>query len=250
MKKKTQEEELAVARRLRDLGIPLELEDDGSDSIRPARFGLLINQVGSDRETRAFELDCGGTGYTLNLEITSNAPGLVVIRYFRLDLPWQDPQFHWLDDPADRGTKSDLYVVADREFECPRDRVINHRTGARGKLSRGDILDGLLLGVGFEPIPDCFRHGSSVDAMLSIVDQFGRSHSSEVSLWIERSVSRDRASWKAMGLLRRRGRSRLRLGLEEKPQAPVQSDCGPSRAPAEDRTGAVATAPVEVEPSP
>ncbi len=198
-------------------------------------------------DSTAFDLDCGGTGYMLNLEITSDVPGLFVNRYFSLDLPWQDPQFYWLPDPADSGTKWDLYVVPGTKIEYPRNLVINHRTGARGKLRRGDILDGLLLGMGFKPIPDCFRHGTSVEGMLSLVDQFGRSHSSEVSLWINRSVTMDRARWKAMGLLRPRGRSRLRLGLEEKPQAPVQSDFGPS--PAEDRTGAAATAPVKVETS-
>ena len=215
-----QEIDFALAHRMLGAGVPLELDEGASHGMYPARPGLLIYQVGGVPENTAFDLDRGGTGYILDLEITSNISRLIVIRDFRLDLPWLDARFYFLPDPADSGSSCDAYILPGTAIAYPRSNVINHRTSSRGRLRRGETLDGLLLAVGFEPIPDCFRHGGSVDSMLSIVDQFGRSHSSEVSFWIDRSVTLDRGRSKATpAQLRSRCRTRLRLGLEEDAQA-------------------------------
>ncbi len=178
-----------LVRRLIAAGCPLDIKGGVLGSSHVSPHGLLIDQVGSVTESKVFDLDCPGTGYILALEIASNVPGLLVIRYITLEPPWQDPQFYWLPDPADSRTEKDPYVIPGTGgLEYPRELVINHRTSRRGRLKHGDILDGLLLGMGFESIPDCFRHGDMVEATLCIVDQLGRRYSSEVSLWVDRSA--------------------------------------------------------------
>ena len=178
-----------LVRRLIAAGCPLDIKQGVLDKPDTPPPSLLIHQVGGVVGTKAFDLDCSGTGYILDLEIASNAPGLVAIRCFTLELPWQDPRFCWLPDPADRRTEKHPYVFPGTNgLEYPREVVINHRTSGRGRLRRGDILDGLLLGMGFESIPSSFRHGDMVDATLCIVDQFGRRFSCKISLWVDRSA--------------------------------------------------------------
>jgi hypothetical protein len=177
-----------LVRRLIAAGCPLDIKQGVLDKPDTPPRGLLIHQVGGVFETKAFDLNCSGTGYILDLEIASNVPGLVAIRYFTFELPWQDPRFCWLPDPADSRTEKHPYVFPGTNgLEYPREVVINHRTSGRGRLRRGEILDGLLLGMGFESIPDSFRHGGMVDTTLCIVDQFGRRFSSKISLWVDRS---------------------------------------------------------------
>ena len=225
-----------LVQRLIAAGCPLDVEEGAQDNPHPSPRGLHIRQVNGDLLNRAFDLECGLTGFMLDLEIASDVPGLVVIRDFELDLPWEDPLFHWLPDPVESAARWAEYKFPGTQLVYPRNLVINHRTGARGKLGHGDILDGMLLGIGYESIPECFRHGTSVDRMFSIVDQFGRRHPSEVSLWIDRSVTIDRARLKAMGLLRPRARSRP--GLFSRPD-PVGTERTRSRAPRADRRGSL-----------
>lgn len=178
-----------LVRRLIAAGCPLDINE--SYNPLPLPSGLLICQVGGEFTNRAFDLNPPGTGYMLDLEIASNVRGLLVVRYFTLELPWEAPQFSWLPDPAESGTKKDPYVIPGTGgLEFPRKLVINHRTSAQGRLRRRDILDGLLLGMSFESIPDCFRHGAMVDATLCIVDQLERRYPSKITLWVDRSAKR------------------------------------------------------------
>jgi hypothetical protein len=66
--------------------------------------------------------------------------------------------------------------------------VINHRQ----IVKRGHCLDGLLLGVGDESIPDSYRHGATIDASLVLIDEMGRGFSTPVQLWVNRIAKIDR----------------------------------------------------------
>ena len=118
--------------------------------------GLLVRQVGGDVVNSAFDLDCGyGTGYRLALHVAVDLPAFKILRW-ELHLPWEDPQFQWLTDPSEEVSLDNMYQVSGcYRLEFPRNEVINHRR----LLRRGHSLDGLLLGRGFESIPDLYRHG-------------------------------------------------------------------------------------------
>lgn len=183
MKKETAEGRFALARRLRAVGVPLRDAEDTT------QYELRIDQVGGVNESQVFDLDCGGTGYMLDLVITNNLPSPVTIFDFELEPPWNDPRFHWLDDPDEWEPPADSYFFPGwNRYGFPRKLVLNHRRRSKGELRPGAVREGLLLGWGYAPIPDCFTHGCSVDAKLSIVDRLEHRFSAEVSLWVCRSA--------------------------------------------------------------
>jgi hypothetical protein len=167
------------------------LTEDAQDAAitHPAPPGLLICQVGGIVESSAFDLDCGsGTGYSLSLHIAVDLPTFAIWEW-RLDLPWEDPQFQWLPDPPGRVFPDNMYQVPGCPgLKFPRDVVLNHRR----VLRRGYGLDGLLLGFGFESIPDSYHHGANIDASLVLIDEMGRGFSTPVQLWANRMAKIDR----------------------------------------------------------
>src|SRR6185503_8584143 len=88
-----------LTRELIDAGI---LSRDAPDAaVTPARKDVLICQVGGLVESSAFDLDGGhGTGYMLSLHVAVDRPRFK-IWCWELRLPWEDPQFQWLADPAE-----------------------------------------------------------------------------------------------------------------------------------------------------
>ena len=49
-------------------------------------------------------------------------------------------------------------------------------------------MEGLLLGLGSEPIPEVFSHGRMILAFVDIYDQFARMCRVPVKLWADRST--------------------------------------------------------------
>ena len=194
----------ALARRLINAGCPLESwRDLQSDSV-----GLIIDQVGDVLLSTVQDLPCGGTGYMLNLAITNDLPRSVCIYDFQIELPWEDSQFRWLDDPSESIPPMNFYSfpgVPPIEFD--RDLVINHRRRSKGTLGPCRCIEGLLLAVGTKPIPDRYRHGQLVEMSFSIINQREECFSSLVSLWVDRSAKLRRRPSKQ--------RARLGLGVEE-----------------------------------
>src|ERR1700741_3197499 len=136
-------------------------EDAQNGAIDHPAPRVLISQEGSGiAESSAFDLDGGyGAGYILSLRIATDLPTLEIYEW-RLTLPWEDPRFQWLPDPP-----NNIFEFPDHQT-FPRDVVINHRR----VLHRGRILDGFLLGFGFESIPDRYRHGKDIPASLVLID--------------------------------------------------------------------------------
>ena len=64
-------------------------------------------------------------------------------------------------------------------------------------------MKGFLLGYGFDPIPEQFRHGSMIPAFVIVYDQFGREYRSPVELQVVRNQTPPRVLRKR-NLLERR----------------------------------------------
>ena len=164
------------------------LAGDAQDSaiIDPAQPGLFISQDGNIFQNSASDCDSGyGTLYSLALHLAVDVPEMAIWGW-RLDLPWEDRQFQWLAEPQGHEFPENMYQFADLKFS--RDEVLNHRR----RLQRGRGLDGLLLGFGFESIPDSYRHGAEIDASLVLIDDMGREFSKRVQLWANRMARIDR----------------------------------------------------------
>lgn len=177
-----------LTRQLVDTGI---LPGDAQDVAitRPAPSDLLICQVGAISDSSAYDFEASyGTGFILNLHIAVDRPAFAILRW-ELDLPWDSPPIQWLTKPSGDVFPGNMYQLPGRtRLLFPQAEVINHRR----VLRRGYGLDGLLLGFGSESIPESYRHGAMIGAILVLVDEMGRGFSKSVHLWADRSAKTDR----------------------------------------------------------
>jgi len=190
MKDKTYDS-LAVARRIRAAGRPIFIAEDDAEVRGIPCDGLRVRQTGGVMESQA--IDCSGsTAFILSLSITINLPKFG-ISAFGLKPPWESKFFYWLEDPLVIDGNSRSYRFGGRDLpEFDRGQVINHCADVRHVFSSGASLKGLLLGFGFDSIPDEFRHGMMIPAFVIIYDQFGREHRSPVELQAVRNHTRPR----------------------------------------------------------
>jgi hypothetical protein len=115
--------------------------------------------------------------------------GPFAIEAFTLALPWDQRPIIWLADPAETiGPESPYRFPGTQSLVIPRDQVINHYADARRNLRVGKRIEGVLLGYGFDDIPECFVHGNETVGKLGIIDPFGVQHSAEINFWIDRSA--------------------------------------------------------------
>jgi hypothetical protein len=179
-------EDLELLRRMRAAGVPLELNDDDRAGTCPPAIGLSIewNAVGI-----AQEIGTISTGYIVDMYIVPNLPWPVEIRSAVLDLPWADPHFQWICDPAENGAKYGMYWLPGTDLGYSRDRIINHIIGSGKALTRGRSLSGILLGHGMR-MPESVSHGNEVPAFLRVFDQFGREFSAAMPLRADRLSSK------------------------------------------------------------
>jgi hypothetical protein len=190
MKDKTYDD-LALARKIRAAGRPIYIpQDDGAAPSIPCE-GLLVRQWGGLVESRA--IACGsGTAFIIQLVITSKL-STFAISAFGLEPPWKNDYLNWLEDPLQIDGASRCYrfgVKGVPEFE--REHVINHYADVRHIFPSGHSVKGFLLGYGFDPIPEQFRHGSMIPAFVIVYDQFGREHRSPVELQVARNQTQPR----------------------------------------------------------
>ena len=199
----TREESLALARRIRAAGIPIRIAEDDEEAGHREDSGLLIRQVGGVVESSVDDSDGGLTQYIIHVCITSNLPGRFAISSFGFECPLKDPFFQLLEDPVETGARRNTYRFPGTDLEFERSQVINHLADVRHTLSRGQSLQGFLLGVGFEPIPDRTWPENLMPAFLKVFDQYGREYSEPVFLWVVRSqrlVHRTRTKARRKGL--------------------------------------------------
>jgi hypothetical protein len=177
-------DDLELATELQQAGIPLH--EDVLDRMRLDRRGLSIYQTGTIPENEIFDLG-SSMGVMISLAIYNDAPTNIHIAQFRLEIPWLEPQFRWLQDPLRKSPREDLYcfpVPSLLAFE--REVVLNHRIGPQGLLLPGDCLEGLLLGVGESSIPENYRNRQSLDLQLRVIDSLGRQVSSTLKMCVDR----------------------------------------------------------------
>jgi hypothetical protein len=147
---------------------------------------LTVRQVGSPVENTIISLNEFTTAIMLNAVIVNDSPkATIVVGHFDLKLPWNDPEFDWLDDPADYAPARSEYAYSGT-LAYKRDMVLNHHRYGKGKLAPGDSMEGLLMGKSMKPIPVDFVHGSSVTMDLIVIDTKKNKYSAPVELRIDR----------------------------------------------------------------
>jgi hypothetical protein len=185
MKNKLGERELETFATLRRGGIPLD--EEVLKVLKAASGGLSLFQTGTAVENTVFDLDSGGAGGILSIAVQNDSEEINWIRECRLEVLWEEPHFRWLDDPAREPSGTHCYSFPPPGpvgFEP--EVVLNHRIGRRGQLYPGEQLEGLLLGVGYAPIPDQYRHRQLLRTQLVIVDRRGNHSALRIKLQVNR----------------------------------------------------------------
>src|SRR5579862_8888622 len=180
-------DQLAYARRIRSAGRVIYIpEDDGEVRYIPSN-ALRVYQTGAVIESTAFDLGAG-TGFTINLVVTSRVSGFAV-SHIELKLPWDHTHVQWLEDPKVIDGRSRCYRFFGNEtLEFERNLVLNHRLKRTQRFSAGESVEGLLLSLGSEPIPEEHPHGKMIPAFVVIYDQFARMCQVTIQLWADRSA--------------------------------------------------------------
>jgi len=174
-------------RELEGAGIPLEPLNFrvGSDS-----RGLLIRHEPHPYEDGYVrEIRLGRIAYMVPVFIRRDAPGKTIIRNCTLRAPWDD-YIEFLEENTKKN--AGWYTFSEDAYppkhEYPRNMVLNHRI--TGALSRGDIREGLLLGLGKVPPPEEHHSGDKIPVIVSVVDQWDYESSAVFKLQLMRCENR------------------------------------------------------------
>jgi hypothetical protein len=184
---KNELDQLAYARRIRSAGRPIHIPQDDGEARSLPSDALRVRQTGGIIESTAFDWGAG-TGFKINLVVTSNISGFAVSR-IELEPPWKQTYFYWLEDPLVIDGRSKCYRFGGYgglEFE--RDLVINHRLEVTRTSSAGESAKGFLLGFGYDPIPVEFSQGKMIPAFVVIFDQSARPYRAPVELRADRTT--------------------------------------------------------------
>jgi hypothetical protein len=157
---------------LKDFGLPVALLLWGILAyLQQNRRKLSIRQVGTSVTDTVRPFGGERTAIMVELVITNDSPhATVVIAYFDLKLPWNEPELEPLPDPWDAWPRSEAYSVPGfATFEIPRDNVLNHRRYQYGKLAPGESIRGFFLATGVNSIPDDLR---SVQERLRCIEGY------------------------------------------------------------------------------
>ena len=151
-------EHRAILLRLRAQGIDVDVpdEEDCPLEIRPA-FGL-----------GAISEDPGGNPvYVVPVELVARAR--VIISQCDISYPWGDGP---IDLPC-LEAKNGWYRLG--PFEYPVEQVLNDRLEKALRLSyRGDMVRGVLLLQGYEPVPETYRIGDGIEVKVEFIDSLER----------------------------------------------------------------------------
>jgi len=159
--------------------MPLQTEQESSSDLTIA---VCKPEIAVAYDRRA------SSEYVFSVRITNHSYARLELHRFRADVLWKRRLF-LLADPQVYSPEMEGYrLESGRTF--PRVEVLNHRIGECGGLGPGESVEGVLLGQQIScRIPFDYLHGTIVPAAISVVDQFGRKHRSEIDVRIDRSAT-------------------------------------------------------------
>ena len=163
-------------------GVPLEPPElrVGCDT-QTSGVGLTIKSGRGHWRARIRELKGGRLAYILPIFVRRDRPGKTVIRDAWIAAPWPDTVE--LIEALKEGAKPAYYAFPGDAEIFQREDVLNHRL--RCVLARGEIREGLLLGLGSCP-PDGFKDQSKIQVSFGILDQWDIEHPAKLEMKINR----------------------------------------------------------------
>ena len=175
----TRSDEIAILRRIKLAGVPIECDEEARLGAR----GLRIEPLDDLMANHVIDVQRGGALYQAYLRVTCDVPGPIHINDVQLSVPWDD-SIEFLSDPADGSGKPYYQLRNGDSFE--RHLCLNHRLFSSTAFRRGNCIEGFLLAEGMGQMPSSFRERSRVKVLFTIVDQFSETYSTELELPLER----------------------------------------------------------------
>jgi hypothetical protein len=204
-----------LIRRLQEAGCPIpeNCEDDPMPS--------LVAVVSRPEITRAYVMR-GWAEYVLALQITNQSYDCLEVQEFECDSPWPLQV-----GPRICGPEKRAYYLLGSGRTFPYESVLNHRTGRAGLINPGGSMEGILLAFRCHPYPEeCFAVDLVIPVELSIVDQHGRPHVSELKVTVDRTAiinSMPQSSCQGRGLYDT-SESQARVGVREQARRSLEAN--------------------------
>jgi hypothetical protein len=152
--------------------------------------GLQITQSGNCWESVVYAKASGGVGIIVSVEIENISDRIIRVDAVRLEMPWPDADFHWLEKPSAKEMREWGGYVLSASGTCGYDSsvVLNHRFGR--KLFPRDSVEGLLLGEGSSSVPDNYCDRRQIPKQLVVFAGRGERFEVWVNLMLSREVHR------------------------------------------------------------
>ncbi|MGC2183852.1 MAG: hypothetical protein WA637_11260 [Terriglobales bacterium] len=158
-------------------GVKIQIREEWRESARALDKTLDI-AVGGGLATFVFDMMAGCAGYVISVRLVGQALGTVLD--CRLTTSWDDEiVLASFNDEGDSMCRLGL-------LQYPRDQVLNLRIQNSLRFQRGQMIEGVILATGVNPIPEAYRHGLIVPITLALLDQNENQVRETADLFVDR----------------------------------------------------------------
>ena len=178
------EEKSRLALYLNQNGCPVQLKSSSP--------GLVVEQVPTVGMNMVFDLMGGQTGYLLNALITSRLKRPAHVKRIQLKTPWGVSRIALLQGDLRCRAWGGFYLFPGTGLGFPESEVLNRLLSGRYRLNAGEEVEGLIMAIDAERIPDDVCDNGRIVVELSIFDGPGNQFSAQFKLCVDRSAVRAR----------------------------------------------------------
>ena len=178
------EEKSRLALYLNQNGCPVQLES--------SPVTLVVEQVPTDGMNMVFDLNDGGSGYMLDVFISSRLKRPTRIKGIQIKTPWGGSRMSLLQGNPQYRAQGGFYLFPGTGLGFPGSEVLNRLLSGKCRLNAGEEVEGLIMAIDAQGIPDDVSDNDRIVVELSIFDGPGDRFLSQFRLCVDRSAVRAR----------------------------------------------------------
>jgi hypothetical protein len=176
---------LTRAERMLAAGVNIQIRDEWREPARAQDHNLDIAVAGGCA-TFVFDLTAARAGYIISVRLVGQALGAVLD--CRLTTAWDDDIV--LAGFSDYGDS----MCRLGHLQYPRRQVLNPRIANSMRFAPGQMIEGVIMATGANPIPEVYRHGRIVPIRLAFLDQNQNAIRKNAELFVDRGYKPQRKS--------------------------------------------------------
>ena len=178
------EEKSRLALYLNQNGCPVQLES--------SPVTLVVEQIPTVGMNMVFDLNDGRSGFMLDALISSRLKRPTHIKGLQIKTPWGGSGISLLPSDPRYRTRGGFYLIPGTGLGFPGSEVLNRLLSGRCRLNAGEEIEGLIMAIDAQGIPDDVSDNDRIVVELSIFDGPGDRFSSQFTLCVNRSAVRAR----------------------------------------------------------